>query len=164
MAGRNEPLSPRATIGVGALAAATGLYFMLASLGVLPPPGRANAPMWIVFFAGLVFFLGGVAVIIPAAAGSVATESGELPPFAPRWVRLAQYLLGVTVFASFAIIGSWVAFGPGPRSFSMSMPFFSTQHAGETIGRVAFGIGAGVTWLGTIAVAVSGARKLLRNK
>ena len=59
-----------------------------------------------------------------------------------------------------ALIGSWVAFGPGPRGFSGSFLFFS--HAtNEWIGRAAFGFGAVLCWLGTLAVAVVGARKLL---
>jgi hypothetical protein len=53
------------TIAIGAIAAAAGLYFVLVSLGVLPPPGRKNpqTPLWIAFCAGLGFLLAGIAVV-----------------------------------------------------------------------------------------------------
>jgi hypothetical protein len=156
-----EPPSRRTLIIIGALTAAAGLYFMLAALGVVPPPGKAHAPMWVAFFAGLVFLLAGIAVLIPAATGNSGTGNGELPPSAPHWLRLLQYLLGLSIFLSFALIASWIAFGPGPRTFSASGPFFSTKNAGEFVGRTAFGIGAVIIWLCTVGFAVSGARKLL---
>jgi hypothetical protein len=160
---RQDPPSPRALLLIGGIAAAIGLYFMIVGLGLVPSPGKAKAPMWVVFLAGLAFFLGGIAALMPALAGKATGPDGELPPSAPQWLWIGQYLMMVAIFASFAMIGSWVAFGPGTRSFSMSMPFFSTNNAGEWIGRIAFGIGAVITWLCTIAVAISGARKLLRR-
>ena len=74
-------------------------------------------------------------------------------------MRVVRYLAMVAIFVSFAAIGSWVAFGPGDRAFTVSVPFGSGP-ASEIVGRVAFGIGAIITWLCTIVVAVIGARKL----
>lgn len=161
---RQKQASPGTTVAVGLIAVAAGLYFMLASAGVLPPPGKANAPMWVAFFAGLVFFLAGVAVLVPVLAGQAGGKEGELPLSAPRWLRITQYLLVLTIFASFAVISSWIAFGPGPRSFSVSGPFISGNMAGETVGRTAFGISAAIMWLCTVALAVSGARKFFGAK
>jgi hypothetical protein len=45
--------SPRAVLLVGLVAVGAGLYFMLVGLGVLPPPGKAKAPEWLVFACGL---------------------------------------------------------------------------------------------------------------
>ena len=60
----------------------------------------------------------------------------------PFWLRLLQVLIGVVMFASFALIGSWIAFGPGPRNFGTNIPFLASGVANEIAGRCAFGIGA----------------------
>jgi hypothetical protein len=156
-----KPPSRRATIGLGALAAAIGFYIVLVGVGVLPLPGEANAPMWVVMLAGLCFLLGGLGVLLPAAVTGETRNDGELPAGAPDWLRVFQYLLVLTLFAAFAMIGSFVAFGSGTRSFSVSAPFGSTSGGSEIFGRVAFGVGAIITWLCLILVAVSGWRKLV---
>ena len=92
-------------------------------------------------------------------------SDGELPEGAPYWLRLFQYLLVLAIFAALAAIGSFVAFGPGTRSFSVSVSLVSTSGGSEIFGRVAFGIGAIITWLCLILVAVGGWRKLVsRNR
>ncbi len=158
---QDPPPSRQTTIAVGAIAAAAGGYFILVSLGVAPPPGEKNPhdPLWLVFCAGLAFLLGGVAVVIRACAGDRALE-GKLPPNAPRWMHVIQYLLVMAIIVCFAAIGSWIAFGPGPRSFNISLPFFEMRGGGATIGRTAFGIGAVIMWLCLIGFAIKGARKL----
>ena len=67
------------------------------------------------------------------------------------------------MFASLAAIGTWIAFGAGARSFNVDALFFETSGGGEVIGRIIFGIGAVITWLSLIGVAVSGWRKLIRR-
>jgi hypothetical protein len=160
-----KPPSHRTTIGLGAIFAAIGFFIVLVGFGVLPPPGKANAPMWVVMLAGLCFLLGGLGVLIPAAVTGEARSDGELPAGAPYWLRVFQYLLVLALFADFAMIGSFVAFGPGTRSFSVSVPLVSTSGGSEIFGRVAFGVGAIITWLCLILVAVGGWRKLTsRNR
>jgi hypothetical protein len=160
-----RPPSRGTTIGLGAITAAIGFYIALAGVGVLPLPGEANAPMWVVILAGLCFLLGGLGVLLPAAVAGEVRNDGELPAGAPYWLRVFQYLLVLTLFAAFAMIGSFVAFGPGTRSFSVSAPFVSTSGDNEIFGRAAFGLGAIISWLCLILVAVSGWRKLVgRNK
>ena len=129
----------------------------------MPPPGVANAPMWVVVLAGLCFLLGGLGVLIPAAVTGEVTSDGELPAGAPYWLRVFQYLLVLTIFAAFAMIGSFVALGPGTRSFGISVPFVSTSGGSEIFGRIAFGVGAIITWLCLILVAVGGWRKFIRR-
>jgi hypothetical protein len=158
------PASPREMLGIGCIAAVAGAYFLLVGAGILPVPGgpkNLHAPLWIVMCAGLVFFLAGAAIILQVMGG--ANAQGELPAQTPLWIRVVQYLTGVAIFASFAMIGSWIAFGPGERAFSGSMGPVE-GNVGATIGRTAFGIGAIIVWLGTIAFAIAGARKLLRGK
>lgn len=157
-----RPATKREVLAIGLIAAGAGIFFMLVGLGVVPVPKRSlHAPLWIVFCAGLTFFLGGGALLLHLAAGGKPDER-DLPRDAPYWMRVVQYLAMLTIFAAFAVIGSWIAFGPGERDISMSMPFYSGP-ANEIVGRTAFGIGAVITWLCTIAVAVAGVRKLRRN-
>jgi hypothetical protein len=156
-----KPPSRGTTIGLGAIFAAIGFYFVLVGLGVLPPPGKANAPMWVVTLAGLCFLLGGLGALIPAAVTGEMRDDGELPAGAPYWLRVFQYLIVLAIFAAFAMIGSFVAFGPGTRSFSISLSVGSTSGGSEIFGRVAFGIGAIITWLCLVLVAVGGWRKLV---
>jgi hypothetical protein len=156
-----KPLSRGAAIGLGAIVTAVGFYFVLVGLNVLPPPSKANAPMWVVVLAGLCFLLGGLGVVLPAAVTGEVTNDGTLPAGAPFWLRVVQFMLVLMIFTCFAMIGSFVAFGPGTRSFSVSLPFGSTSGGSEIFGRVAFGIGAIITWLCLILVAVSGWRKLV---
>jgi hypothetical protein len=148
---------------IGAAAAAVGLYFVLVGLGILPVPGgtrNLHSPLWVVLLAGLAFLLGGAAVLLQVIGR--ANASGELPSGAPQWMRVVQYLMGVAIFASFAMIGSWIAIGGDPRHFSGNVPFVSGA-TNASIARIAFGVGAAICWLGTLAFALSGARKLLRR-
>jgi hypothetical protein len=150
------------TMSIGALTAAMGLGIVLISLEVIPA-GKANAPMWVVTLAGLCFLLGGLAILIPAAVTGEARRDGEIPVGAPQWLRVLQYLFGLALFACFASIGSWIAFGPGARSFGINLPFLSTVEGSDMLGRIAFGIGALIAWLGLIGFTVHGWRKLVRK-
>ena len=157
-----RPATPTETRVIGAVASAFGLYFLLIGLGVLPVPGgprNLHAPLWVVALAGLVFLLGGVAVLINHVAG--ANQSGELPLDAPRWTQVARYLIGVILFASFALIGSFVAIGGDARQFSGGVPLLGSLNV--SIARIMFGFGALICWLATVGFAVSGARKLLHR-
>lgn len=148
---------------IGALASAVGLYFMLVGFGVLPLPGgprNLHAPLWLVFVAGLIFFLGGLALLLQALGG--ANADGELPSDAPFWIRLAQYLIGVTIFASFALIASWIAFGGEARSFSGGLSLLD-RATNVAFARLMFGLGAAICWFGALAFALSGGRKLMRG-
>jgi hypothetical protein len=148
---------------IGPIIGTAGLYFMLVGFELLPLPGgpkNLHAPLWVLLLAGLVFFLAGASMLIQVAGQ--ADENGELPSGAPLWLRVIQYLMGVAIFAAFAMIGSWIGFGDGPREFSGGLPFVS-KDVNEAIGRFAFGAGAVLCWLGALALAVSRARKLFRR-
>lgn len=156
-----KPLSPKASFGFGLVVTAVGVFIVLQALGVIPA-GRMNAPRWVGVLAGLIFGLGGLAMILGVIGG--AGPNGELPPSAPLWVRLGAFLLGLTIFASFAMIGSWIAFAPGPRSFGTNVPFLQAGAANEIGGRIAFGIGAVLVWICTIGFAIAGGRRLLGQR
>jgi hypothetical protein len=159
-----RPATRNETILVGVIAAGFGLYFTLVGAGALPVPGGSrnlHAPLWIVLCAGLTFLLGAIALLVQTIGRG--DDHGELPADAPLLLRAVLYLIGVTIFSLFGAIASWIAFGPGSRAFAGSFLFFGPE-TNAAIGRTAFGIGAIVIWLCTIAVAVAGMRKLLRRR
>lgn len=159
-----RPATRKEILFLGVIATALGLYFVLVGMTLLPIPGgpkHLHAPLWIVFCAGLSFLLAGIAVLMHGAGAT--DNNGELAPGAPQWLRVLQYLSGVTIFVCFGAIASWIAFAPGPREFTGS-GFGVEGPVSGTAGRIAFGIGAIVIWLCTIAVAVAGARKLMNRK
>jgi len=122
-----------------------GVYFVLAGLGVAPPPGRQYAPGWIVTLIGLLMVLAGL-LLAPQVVG-LANERAELAPGAPRWMRIAQDLGGLACFGLFAVIGTWVTFGGDDAGFTMSTSFSREAPANPIVARTAFGIGALITWL-----------------
>jgi len=128
-------------------------------LGVVPVDERSvHGPMWIAVAAGLMFFLAGISIAVGALQG--ASSSGELPANTGWWLRLFHYVLGLAVAGWLAAIGSWVAFGPGDRSFGGTGMFLLSREASAIAGRIIFGFGALLTWFCVLALAVSGARKL----
>jgi hypothetical protein len=149
---------------LGALATTAGLYFTLVGTGVLPVPGgpgKLHAPLWVITCAGLIFFFAGGAVLLQGIGR--ANASGALAPDAPFFLHVAQHLIAVGIFACFAMIASWIAVFGEARRFSGSMSFLGVGFGVDTgvaVARAAFGIGALIAWIGTIALAVSAARKL----
>jgi hypothetical protein len=159
-----QATTPREVLVIGLGVTAGGLYLALVGLGLLPVPGgprNLHGPLWIVLLIGIVLVLAGVFALLQVVGR--ANTGGELPADAPQWLRVVQYLIGVAMFGSFAVIGSWVAIGGDPRAFSGSFLVFDGA-TNASIARIAFGIGALITWLATIAFAVAGARKLVRRK
>ena len=160
---RQQPASPRTTFVCGLLAVAMGLFLVLTGLGVVPmPPRSAPGAHWIAAVAGLCFMLAGISIAVGTVHG--VSETGELPKDTGWWMRLFYYVIGVTIAGALACVGSWVAFGPGPRAFGGTGMFLLSREANDVAGRIIFGFGAVVTWLCAIAMAVSGARKLFSAK
>jgi hypothetical protein len=144
---------------IGFLCTGIGLYFMLVGLGLLPVPGgprNMHAPLWVGFAAGLTFFLAGLALLVQVFGR--ANERGELPADAPAWMKASQHVFVILIFAAFASIGTWIAIGPGDRKFGGNVPL--TGAPAEYVGRAAFGFGALLCWLGTLAMINRARRKL----
>jgi hypothetical protein len=162
MSVQDQP-SPADGIGIGVVFAAVGGYFILVSLGAVPAPGGANGPPAIVFCAGLAFLCAGVAAMLRARAGMTDNQT-EMPGDAPQWAQFCYRVTGIAVAGSLAAIGTWIAIGSGPRSFSLSAPFVEMRTAGETIGRTVFGLGAVIVWIYVIALTVGTVRKLFSRR
>lgn len=148
-------------LAIGAVFAAAGIYFVLAGIGVLPqPPGRLDPPDWIALAVGVVFFAAGASTMLRGWLGLPDTQA-ELPADAPAAANALQWLASLAVIVGLAAVGTWIALGGGDRSFTMLAPV--TAPVGETAGRIAFGIGAAITWLLAAAVAARGVRTMLRK-
>jgi hypothetical protein len=144
----------------GAAASGIGLYLLLVGAKLLPPPGEQYAPAWIVVCCGLVFGLGGLAIVMQAIGR--ADERGELPPDAPPWIRRVQHLTVLIIIGLFATIGTWVAlFGDGDH-FTMTSSFTREAPANPIVARTAFGIGAVIMWAWFVAM-VRRSRRVLRG-
>jgi hypothetical protein len=163
MENRQQPASPHINFLCGLAAIGMGLFLLLFGLGIVPMKPRAgDAPLWIAIAAGIAFMLGGLSVAVGAIHG--VSETGDLPKDTGWWMRLFYYLIGVLVAGALASIGTWVAFGAGPRAFGGTGMFLLSLELNAMIGRIMFGIGAVLAWLITIVLAVSGARKLMAGK
>jgi hypothetical protein len=98
-----------------------------------------------------------------ALAGGVGPD-GDLPAGTPRWIRVTQYLLGLGIISSLAAIATWIAFGPGPRAFTVTLPFVGRGPGDETVGRAVFGFGAVLMWMFLAAFVVVSIQRLRRSK
>jgi hypothetical protein len=146
----------------GLFAIALGALIMLAVAGVLPSKG-ADAPAWVVACAASIFALAGGLLVLRSFMGGDMNDR-ELPRGVPFWMRILYYVAGLGVVAALATVGTWVAFGPGERVFSVSIPFLGSGPANPWVGRAAFGIGAVLTWLFFVVAAVAWWRKLIRGE
>jgi hypothetical protein len=161
MPNRSGPATSNELLVVGLLAVAMGAMVMLAVSGVLPGKGT-HAPMWVGGCGGLAFVLAGGALILRWFAGG-ETHDAEMPQDTAFWLRAIYDLTGLSCIGALAAIGTWVAFGPGERTFSMSVPFFGKGPANEGLARAAFGIGAAMVWLFFVLAARKSWRKLMRG-
>jgi hypothetical protein len=152
--------SPWETIGLGTLAAVVGFYLVLAALSLLPAPGEPNRPMWVVLAVGFCLLLSGLWRLIPALVMDELGADGIASTNTPQRLHVAQYVFALAMVMCCAMVGSWIALGPGAHG---SLPFSSSDSV-DVLGRVIFAGGAVVIWLGLIAVAISGWRKRAGGK
>jgi hypothetical protein len=147
----------------GLLFVAIGVFVVLAVTGLIPGGEKGlRAPVWVAVCAGGVFVLAGCTVLLRAAAGGNLDDS-EMPAGSPFWMRFVQYFIGLAVVAGLAAIGSWIAFAPGEREFTMTAPIVGSGRGSELTGRIVFGIGAVMVWVMFVVFAVSWKRKLFRR-
>lgn len=158
------PLSPRAAVALGLVFIAAGTFVVLLPVGAVPGVEPSlQAPSWVGVCAGLMFALCGGAIIIGYAVAGGAGPDGDLLPGTPRWVRAVQYLLGLGIVGALAAIATWIAVGPGPRAFTLTIPFVGRGPGDETVGRVVFGAGAVLMWAFLVVFLAVGFRRLRRD-
>ena len=162
-----QQLSPRGATLFGLFSIVAGLYPIAIGLGIITPPSvDLPPPDWVPAAAGLMFVFAGVAVIIDYGIAGGVGPDGDLLPGTPFWIRSLNFVLGLGIVGMMAAVFGWVAFGPGPRTFSTTivLPFLvrHNPHAGELSGRIAFGIGAILLALMFVACGVVGAKRLAR--
>ena len=117
----NASVSRRTQL-IGAVAA-VAIGLLVAFMIRLHPEGL-RAPAWVAYVAASAFVLAGLCLF----AGAVEMN----------WLR---GWLGIAVTLSMLVVSLWIAFGPGERECSMSIPFAQTV-APDALCRGAFGIGA----------------------
>ena len=129
---------------MGLMAVAIGLLAILLSLGLLgsPPSSKPPENSWLGVVFGIAFLFAGISAIIQAVAVRGYPTTAELPASSPTWLRLLHTLLGLGIIISLGTMFTWIAIGPGKREFTGSGAIF-----GETVGRIAFGIGAMLFWI-----------------
>ncbi|HEY4114647.1 MAG TPA: hypothetical protein VGM17_11370 [Rhizomicrobium sp.] len=155
----------KTAIAVGVLTIGIGIIPVLVMLGILPrgTPGPDPAPDWLGWMIGAVFVAAGIIVVLKGLANSANDASGLLPASVPGPIRALHDLLSVGIVFGLAAMFTWVAFGPGPRHFAMSMSVGGlsvlTHGSGDMPGRIAFGFGAILFWCVAAAMALQTARR-----
>lgn len=159
------PLSPRAAVVLGLVIGGMGVLVVLRAAEVIPGGAvRLEAPRWVVAGAGVAFVWAGAALIVGYAVAGGVGPDGDLPAGTPRWVRVTQSLLGLGIVGSLASIATWIAFGPGPRAFTVTLPFVGRGPGDETVGRAVFGTGAVLMWVFLAVFAIISVRRIRRGK
>jgi hypothetical protein len=151
---------------LGLLSSIIGGAIVLVAVGVIPmPEGGANAPPWVVGLAGAVFLVMGL------YSTALAVLVWQDPELATRIVRgeafdVASWLVGLFAVAVFFTISAWIAWGPGPRSFTGSVGAGGLGvggMVGESMGRAVFGVSAVITGLVCVWMLSWGFRRLRRR-
>jgi hypothetical protein len=149
------------TIVLGLVTAAMGAFYVVAASGIIAL-GQERAhddPRWVSALAGLIFLLGGAAVVLRGIVGGHEQDPDGLPASTPGWLRAVARLMGLAIVVSFGAIFSWIGFGPGERGFEGS-----GATLGQTAGRAMFGFMAGLIWLLLGVMAVARLRGLLGRR
>jgi hypothetical protein len=165
---RDLPASSWIRIVLGVVTAAVGTLTLLGALNIIPSraPHAGDAPAWIGAAIGLAFFLAGIVSIVNGLAGA-GDSSGELSATAPRPVRDIYKAMGAVITVLLAVLLTWVAFGPGERSFSVSggdAMLVGVSSGGQIKGRVAFGLVAILAWFFVGGVMVLKARRWFQRR
>jgi hypothetical protein len=156
--GPNTPSDSRSTIFFALIALAIGLFYVIVSIVGPTHPKPGAAPAWIGFVCGLAFFLGGCAVLIQTLFKAPGASIENPVSGAPPWLGFVYKMLCLAIVLALGAVATWVAFGPGPRTFSGSGAIF-----GEKAGRIGFGIGAVIIWSVVAAGAFAKLSQLFRR-
>lgn len=113
---------------VAAFCITMGLINCLIAVGVISyDPSKIHAPWWVLSLAGLVFVLGGIAILLQRN-------------------QTVGAVIGSAIVASFAAVGMWVALAGPAHQFSGGVPFLSHE-SNVKIARWVFGGGSVICML-----------------
>ena len=146
--------------GAPAILSAVGAFRPLAGDPSTPPP-------WVIFAIGLMFIAAGLAVILDYTIAGGLGPDGDFKPDTPFAIRVANFVLGIAILGLMVAVFGWVAFGGGPRRFSMtiSLPFVSrAARSSDWSGRVVFGGATVLLAAMFIASSIVGAERLWRAR
>ncbi|MFQ5944949.1 MAG: hypothetical protein ACE5NC_01690 [Anaerolineae bacterium] len=136
-----RPMGWRGTIGFGLILIVFSLFAFAIATGTLPAESVGlEAPPWIAALVGGILGLFGALILF---TGMSEREGGSGP-----WAELLSLLQPwavALIITLFAIVGGWIAFGPGEREFEGGLSLFFIEIEGpspEFEGRCAFGLGA----------------------
>ena len=141
-----------------------GLFLLLFGLGVVPMKPRAgDAPLWIASAAGIAFMLAGISIAVGAIHG--VSETGELPKDTGWWMRpvLLRDRRGDRRRARQHRLVGRVRSGPARLQRDRHVPAVAGSERDGRADRVRIRRGADLARC-TIALAVSGARKLFSGR
>lgn len=144
---------PLLFVGIGLLGIAIGAAIILTQTSLLPVQQRLGPGVtsWIVVCAGIVFAgIGGVFALTGFSGTGIGSRIQRRVPFL---FRALNFSVAVVALVALATIASFAAFGPGPRQFSFTVPFFGLAWGADLFGRIFFGAMALLLW-GVIAVFV----------
>ena len=165
----SEPNRPGPTttwLLLGILSALTGAAVVLVALGIIPTAQAAQAPPWVIGLAGSVF------VVVGLYSIALAALAWRDPELAERIVRgeaftMAGWLVGLFGVGVFFAVSAWIAWGPGPRTFSggvgaggIGVGGTVQGTVGESMGRAVFGMAAIITGLVGVWMVLWGIRRL----
>lgn len=103
-------------LAFGVAMAGGGFFLALVGLGLTRSPSHG----W-----RLASFAAGLSVLVRAWL-RVPDKQANLPDDAPAIAVAIQLLAALTIIIGLASIGTWIAFDPRPRQFSMSLPVWSS--------------------------------------
>lgn len=115
------PAPSRRTQLIGGFAAAAA--GLLVAFMIHAHPENLRVPAWVAYVAASAFVLAGLCLL----AGAIGVA----------WL---QQLFGIAVTLSLFSVSAWIAFGPGERECSMSIPLLQTTSP-DALCRGAFGFG-----------------------
>ena len=148
-------VTPRQGIILGLLTAGMGLLIILSAADVIPTDDEMfHAPRVLVSLAGVVFFLPGLFMLYYGVRNYLYPELVTRPVDSKQF-QFGGWILAALILTCLGLIGTWAAFGPGPREFEGGIT------GTEVEGRIAFGIGAVITDILALGVWVYGLRHLI---
>jgi hypothetical protein len=157
-------VDPRFGIGMGILSLAAGVVIILIALDwIHVPPSSIHAPRWVLAICGGVFAVPGVAMLYYGIVNGFGGEARPPGAMSQDGFTVVGWLVGLVVMCGVTTVASWIAFGPGERTFTGGIGVGGVGVGGRssgTGGRVVFGIGAVLTGVLTIWGFIYGVRRL----